>query len=173
MTSANRAIVNIPFLVCYFAGIDQAWKTSEPINLTQYPLASSLFVAINSIPYWIRFAQSCHRFLLSNDYSANNSRHFHLLNSVKYLCLSVSYILMLFLTPGVRDKYFLVYMVLRIWSELFAYVWDVTVDWGLWQDSWLLREKKLFPTWFYYWAMIANFLLRFVFLVPFFANFYL
>jgi hypothetical protein len=56
MTSSNLALVNIPFLVCYFAGIDQVWKTSERLELKEYPIASCLFIAINSVPYWIRFA---------------------------------------------------------------------------------------------------------------------
>ena len=47
------------------------------------------------------------------------------------------------------------------------------MDWGLLRCSWrdtsgkrLLRPKTLFPTWFYYYAAISNFILRFLWVLP-------
>ena len=48
-----------------------------------------------------------------------------------------------------------------IFSAGFAYVWDLTKDWGLMQSKHgFLRAKTIYPHYFYYYAIVSNFVLR-------------
>ena len=48
------------------------------------------------------------------------------------------------------------------------------MDWGLFRSKEkgkeFLRPKILFPSWFYYYAIISNFLLRFVWVITLFSG---
>ena len=51
-------------------------------------------------------------------------------------------------------------------STIYCLYWDYKMDWGLFRETpgkgkRFLRDKLLYPTWFYYYAMISNFFLRF------------
>ena len=61
------------------------------------------------------------------------------------------------------------YLGWAIFSTLYSYVWDITVDWGLmtgknkkqdWQ-SFFLRDRLKYPPNFYYFSAFTNFILRF------------
>jgi hypothetical protein len=51
-------------------------------------------------------------------------------------------------------------------STLYCLYWDYKMDWGLFRETpgkgkKYLRDKLLYPTWFYYYAIISNMFLRF------------
>jgi hypothetical protein len=62
-----------------------------------------------------------------------------------------------------------VYVPVGIVSTLYSYSWDVYMDWGLIRSNEpgkkFLRHKILFPKWFYYYAIVSNFILRFFWLL--------
>lgn len=56
-----------------------------------------------------------------------------------------------------------------MFATMFAYVWDLRVDWGLtrsWkQKTFGLRKQITFSALFYYWAIGSNFCLRFFWVI--------
>jgi len=51
-------------------------------------------------------------------------------------------------------------------STIYCLYWDYKMDWGLFRETpnkgkRFLRDKLLYPAWFYYYAMISNTILRF------------
>ena len=70
-----------------------------------------------------------------------------------------------------RSKYlggegFKIWLFTQLFATLFSMVWDFYMDWGLFRSKkpgkYLLRDVISFPPWFYYFAVVANFTLRFV-----------
>lgn len=61
-------------------------------------------------------------------------------------------------------------------SSLYAFFWDVYVDWGLGRkDDKYLRSRLMYPNKWYYSAMFLDFFLRFVWvisIIPSFTNFF-
>jgi hypothetical protein len=51
-------------------------------------------------------------------------------------------------------------------STVYCLYWDYKMDWGLFRETpgkgkKYLRDRLMFPSWFYYYAMISNLTLRF------------
>ena len=74
------------------------------------------------------------------------------------------------LTLG-KPEYWYMYIVVRILSSFYAYLFEIRIHWGLTFSTkfstFLLRpkEKLIFPKKFYYFAMIVNFFIRFLWLI--------
>ena len=65
--------------------------------------------------------------------------------------------------------FFCVHMI----SSTYSYAWDIYMDWGLlrcWdKGKYALREKLNYPVWFYYYSMVTDFFLRYVWLMSLFS----
>ena len=61
------------------------------------------------------------------------------------------------------------FVFVSILSTVYSYTWDLYMDWGLFRsfekDKKYLRPKFLYPAWFYYYAMVSNFFLRFMWIL--------
>ena len=92
----------------------------------------------------------------------------HLVNAGKYLSMILIQFANIFRHKLKGDVTLLVFVGVGIASTLYAYCWDLYMDWGLVRsrekDTFLLRPKHLLPRWFYYYAMASNLLLRFAWL---------
>jgi len=121
-----------------------------------------LVIVISFLPLWFRFAQC-----LSKYRETKLSAHF--INAGKYLIALFVPLFALWVTKHKFDIYFWVYISIRSVSTLYSFFWDLYMDWGLLRSRALskfaLRDKVLFPVWFYYWAVLSNFLLRFFWLI--------
>ncbi len=67
---------------------------------------------------------------------------------------------------GMTDPIFISIIVVTLGSTIYCLYWDYKMDWGLFRETpgkgkRFLRDKLLYPTWFYYYAMISNLFLRF------------
>lgn len=64
---------------------------------------------------------------------------------------------------------FWIYIGIRSAYNLYSYFWDLYVDWGLLRskerNKFGLRDKFLFPKWYYYFAAVSNFCLRFFWII--------
>lgn len=127
---------------------------------------------ITALPYWFRLQQCIRRFYDSGP--GNPDRKVHLLNACKYLAsLSATCLAAVGNYTSVDFEHLETWTVGRsIWfsvlciSTLYAYLWDVLMDWGLFEANvngrrwirWQLRSKRLYRhTGFYYWALLSNF----------------
>jgi hypothetical protein len=61
------------------------------------------------------------------------------------------------------------YVPLYVFSTLYSYTWDITMDWGLLRGTKpghrLLRDRLKYPKYLYYFSAITNFFLRFAWLL--------
>ena len=64
---------------------------------------------------------------------------------------------------------------MKFFSTTYSFVWDLIMDWGFCRDGHALRSKKklMFSKWFYIFAIISNFLLRYLWLAFLFQNYFI
>ena len=67
------------------------------------------------------------------------------------------------------ESLFVIFLAVSAIGAMYSYVWDIYMDWGLMRTKkkghFMLREKILYPSYFYYIAMITDLILRFAWLV--------
>jgi len=75
----------------------------------------------------------------------------------------------IFKVKSQNDAAMMFYIFVSIISTVYSYAWDIYMDWGLFRsfdkEKKYLRPKFLYPAWFYYYAMISNFFLRFLWIL--------
>nr|CAH7765826.1 unnamed protein product [Callosobruchus chinensis] len=171
LNSFVTALLDFQFLVCFYltngnwleAGGKYTYNTSMCMekNFIIRPL-------VNCIPAWLRFAQCLRR------YYDTREAFPHLVNAGKY---ASTFFVVIFGTLRVvyRDNYtsfgdnpyVFLWIVAQIISSSYAYTWDIKMDWGLLDKSAgenkFLREEIVYSsTCFYYFAIIEDFVLRFI-----------
>ena len=69
---------------------------------------------------------------------------------------------------------YLIFIAVNSFGTLYAYFWDLYIDWGLLRSTepgrFALRPVIQYSTTFYYYAIVADFLIRFTWLIPAFIN---
>jgi|LauGreDrversion4_2_1035121.scaffolds.fasta_scaffold203688_1 hypothetical protein len=74
------------------------------------------------------------------------------------------------------DVAFYGFVAINIISTIYSYYWDLYMDWGLLRcmdpGKKFLRNKMLYPVWFYYFAAITNLMMRLMWIIPLFNNRY-
>ena len=125
---------------------------------------------IGCLPAWFRFAQCIRRW-----YDDPRRGCFpHLLNAGKY---STTFFVVTFATlskqnsmwypSSLENPFFILWIFSMIVSSIYTYVWDIKVDWGLFDsgasdDYKCLREEFVYSSpYYYYIAIIQDFVLRF------------
>lgn len=87
----------------------------------------------------------------------------HLINAGKYM----SSILIQFTNvfKGSGPNSYRLFILISVISTVYSYGWDLYMDWGLLRTratgKRFLRDKLLYPVWFYYYAAVSNLGLRF------------
>mgnify|MGYP000653095705 CR=1 FL=1 len=117
------------------------------------------------LPSWFRFAQCLRKYHDTHQWFPN------LAGAFKYF---LKFIVITFYTlkhtchhvqSPLCDWFFYFWVGVSFVSSMYAWIWDVWEDWGLFSrdagDNFFLRKKLIYPKWFYYFAMVENFVLRF------------
>lgn len=86
----------------------------------------------------------------------------HLLNAGKYFCALLVPIISNFFHND--PDIFPLFLSISALAGLYAYCWDVYVDWGLCRKG-ILRRKLLYPRSWYYVAILLDLALRFAWLL--------
>ena len=99
----------------------------------------------------------------------------HLLNAGKYFSvLTVQFCNMLRIKYR-SDLTVMIFILASLLSTIYCYAWDLHMDWGLFRSfekgKKYLRPKFLYPAWFYYYAMVSNFFLRFIWILSLIRSF--
>jgi hypothetical protein len=118
-----------------------------------------------ALPFWLRFLQCMSRYFeaLRNG-KKRWAAHQHLVNALKYvsaLAVVATDTLTLYHGGKMHDQssYYHAWVVALVIKTVYCYVWDVTMDWGLWRTSspFALRSKTMFShKKLYYVAMVTN-----------------
>ena len=68
--------------------------------------------------------------------------------------------------------YFILFFITQMTATIYSWVWDCYMDWGLWRTTkpgkYGLRDTLTFPTWFYYYGIVSDAVLRLTWLIPIF-----
>ncbi|CAG9857528.1 unnamed protein product [Phyllotreta striolata] len=164
--SLVNAFMDFQFLGCFYF-TNGNWL--EAGDTTQC-MEKSFIVRplVNCIPAWLRFAQCLRRYYDSKDAFP------HLVNAGKY---STTFLVVLFGTlrsvykddypTSSHNPYMILWIAAQILSSVYSYTWDIKMDWGLLDKSAgenrFLREETVYSSkFFYYFAIIEDFVLRFV-----------
>ncbi|XP_018563543.1 xenotropic and polytropic retrovirus receptor 1 isoform X2 [Anoplophora glabripennis] len=165
LNSFVGALLDFEFLACFYVTNGnwlQAGDTSQCMekDFIIRPI-------VNCIPAWVRFAQCLRR------YYDTKEAFPHLVNAGKY---ASTFFVVIFATlktihkdnytTPTENPYVFLWIISQIISSSYAYTWDIKMDWGLLDKSagenTLLREEIVYSsTFFYYFAIIEDFILRF------------
>ena len=92
-----------------------------------------------------------------------------LVNASKYVSIMIMNIFFVLWYTS-RDPYLkAIYIIVGILTSIFCLAWDFYIDWGLFRstapDRKYLRAKLLLPKWFYYFGIVSNTILRFMWIL--------
>ncbi len=96
----------------------------------------------------------------------------HLVNAGKYFSdLLIPLTALWYVKYDYNAKFWLWFSV-HMWASLYSYAWDIYMDWGLLRSSeegtYGLRSKLHFHRYFYYYAIVSDFIMRMFWIVPIF-----
>ncbi|XP_031627974.1 xenotropic and polytropic retrovirus receptor 1 [Contarinia nasturtii] len=171
LNSLVTALLDFQYLACFFV-VNGDWlnagNTSEcfETNFTYRPI-------VNCLPAWFRFAQCLRR------YRDSREAFPHLVNAGKY---SATFLVVIFSTlraihaaeykSTFDNPYTICWILSNLLASTYAYIWDIKMDWGLFDsnagDNKFLREEVVYSSnAFYYFAIVEDFILRYVWLLGF------
>jgi hypothetical protein len=159
LTSLVCSLQDAAYAFCFFSSSD--FYSEQPSLCASSEVLRHFGYALAFLPFWFRFAQSLRR------YRDDPVRaRLQWVNAVKCLSAMVAIALNLIAshqTGAARRVMIWVWAVAALCSSLFAFVWDLRMDWGLVDldsPNYPLRAISLFPAWSYYAAAALNFVLR-------------
>nr|GAT52934.1 signal transduction protein [Mycena chlorophos] len=158
--SLSFPLSNIPLIVCvYVHGLSPEWREcGNSSNL--WPL--NFLLAI--LPFFVRFVQSVKRY-------ADSKVQTHLVNAGKYAagCFAQFWYIFWRHRGSPFDAVFALWVIFNTAYTVYALTWDLLMDWSLLRVHvrYKLLRKDLIYThiWLYYFAIITNTILRFLWLL--------
>ncbi|XP_029473990.1 xenotropic and polytropic retrovirus receptor 1 isoform X2 [Rhinatrema bivittatum] len=165
-------LMDLEYMICFYT-FELSWSNNEgllPPRKTGYDLCNSYSYGVRAvvqcIPAWLRFIQCLRRY-------RDTKRAFpHLVNAGKY---STTFFMVtfaaLYSTHKAQDHndaqvFFYLWIVFYIISSCYTLIWDLKMDWGLFDrnagENTFLREEIVYPQKaYYYCAIIEDVFLRF------------
>ncbi|XP_058806050.1 xenotropic and polytropic retrovirus receptor 1 homolog [Phymastichus coffea] len=172
LTSFSTALLDLQFLICFYI-TNGNWL--EAGDTTQCSTGSLIIRPIvNCLPAWFRFAQCLRR------YRDSREAFPHLVNAGKY---ATTFLVVITLSLRMRyeDKTENIWESPWLWlwfvscfiNSVYSYTWDIKMDWGLLDsnagENKFLREEVVYSSAsFYYFAIIEDLVIRFLW-IPSFA----
>jgi EXS family len=95
-----------------------------------------------------------------------------LINAGKYFSDLLVPLAALWYTHYVYNTAFWIWFSIHMVASSYSYAWDIIMDWGLLRSkeegTYALRPKINYHPYFYYYAMVSDFILRFFWIVTIF-----
>uniref|UniRef100_A0A3Q2P2Q5 Xenotropic and polytropic retrovirus receptor 1b n=1 Tax=Fundulus heteroclitus TaxID=8078 RepID=A0A3Q2P2Q5_FUNHE len=173
LNSLVVVLMDLEYMVCFYS-IELNWAEQKGLFVaTSKGVCNSysygLRAVIKCLPAWFRFAQCLRRY-------RDTKRAFpHLVNAGKY---STSFFVVTFSALYSTHKeselegriYFYLYIACAIVSSCYTLIWDLKMDWGLFDrnagENTFLREEIVYPQKaYYYCAILEDVLLRFAWIL--------
>ncbi|CAH1155708.1 unnamed protein product [Phaedon cochleariae] len=165
LNSFVSALLDFQFLFCFYFINGNWWEAGD----TSQCMEKNFIIRplVNCIPAWVRFAQCIRRYYDSKEAFP------HLVNAGKY---ATTFLVVIFATlksvykddyaSSSENPYVFLWIASQIISSSYAYTWDIKMDWGLFDKSSgenkFLREEIVYSSSFYYFAIVEDFILRFI-----------
>lgn len=174
LNSLVTALLDFQFLTCFYFTNGDWLNAQDPSQCMENDFI--IRPIVNCLPAWFRFAQCLRRYRDSKEMFP------HLVNAGKY---STTFLVVIFATlrnvykdgyDNTFDNPFTILWILSsVISSCYAYTWDIKMDWGLFDknanENKFLREEIVYSsTFFYYFAIIEDFILRFIWALAFFLT---
>ncbi|KAI9556155.1 Xenotropic and polytropic retrovirus receptor 1-like protein [Daphnia sinensis] len=167
LNSLVPVLLDFQYMICFYATNEGNWYTATDYNKC---VDKTWFIrpVVACLPAYLRFAQCLRR------YRDTKEKFPHLANAGKY---TTTFFVVIFSTlyhtyeaDGVDKNsnypFFYTWIVFSFISSIYAYIWDMKMDWGLFDsnagDNRLLREEIVYShVAYYYFGIIEDFVLRF------------
>uniref|UniRef100_A0A673WUR3 Xenotropic and polytropic retrovirus receptor 1a n=1 Tax=Salmo trutta TaxID=8032 RepID=A0A673WUR3_SALTR len=176
LNSLVIVLMDLEYLICFYS-FELKWSDRKgllpmfndpqtPCNYTCHSYSYGLRAIIQCLPAWFRFVQCLRRY-------RDTKRAFpHLVNAGKY---STTFFVVTFAAlysthkeqkHSDADMFFYLLIVFSAVSSLYTLIWDLKMDWGLFDrgagENTFLREEIVYPQKaYYYCAIIEDVILRF------------
>ena len=166
ITSSVTTMQDIGVIV-YFIRSGNFWERNY-----SGPSSNSLwfYLAMCTIlPFWWRFLQCWNKWFYTG-------LRAHLINAGKYFSKIVPACILVGMIHSnkVDGDGFWLYFCTNMAATTYCIAWDYYMDWGIfrsWEkDTYLLRTRLTFKPWFYYFAILTNFMLRYVWIAGLFVT---
>jgi len=76
------------------------------------------------------------------------------------------------------DKNLWIFLAVKFFATTFSFVWDLHIDFGFFNEGGKFarklraKDKMLYPRWFYIFAIFANFIMRYIWIIFLFTNYF-
>ncbi|XP_024272949.1 xenotropic and polytropic retrovirus receptor 1 homolog [Oncorhynchus tshawytscha] len=171
LNSLVIVLMDLEYLICFYS-FELKWTDRKGLlpmfngDYTCHSYSYGLRAIIQCLPAWFRFVQCLRRY-------RDTKRAFpHLVNAGKY---STTFFVVTFAAlysthkeqkHSDADMFFYLLMVFSAVSSLYTLIWDLKMDWGLFDrgagENTFLREEIVYPQKaYYYCAIIEDVILRF------------
>eukprot|EP00479_Gromia_sphaerica_P010522 TRINITY_DN4866_c0_g1_i1.p1 TRINITY_DN4866_c0_g1~~TRINITY_DN4866_c0_g1_i1.p1 ORF type:complete len:412 (-),score=46.73 TRINITY_DN4866_c0_g1_i1:140-1375(-) len=181
LTSMVKVMQDIAYACCYYFSF--IWQEPDSLDINNNCDTAGKFYnpAIIALPFFWRFAQCLHQ------YYYDRRRFPYISNAAKYT-LSYVQVMLASIHPEFTyltfveisedrvgwEGYRVFWLLLVTMSTVYAYIWDLTMDWNLLHKACnsatttqnrILRPNIIYPRAFYFWLIISNFFLRFAWII--------
>jgi len=149
---------DLEYTFCYF--IEYSFSGKNSLVTADVCSEKTIYIGFvaSSLPLFFRMVQ-CLR-MTSQNWS-QKEYYYDILNFFKYFSsLLVAIFSFMSGTTSQSTIFFQIWIFFAVISTLYSYSWDIKMDWGLLKTKNLLREKLLYDTKYYYFAIIINFIFR-------------
>ena len=154
LTSLNKPFTSLLLGYCLLSCLDcQTYnKRSPDCNRDTIPCFIVLLY-----PFFIRFTQCINRLYYTGQ------KWPHLGNTIKYTGGLLNTIFSWLYSTKKTQEFLILHIIVGILSQGYMLFWDIYVDWGLGRcgKHFFLRDKIVYPKFWYYGAMIIDAILRF------------
>ncbi|XP_032309398.1 xenotropic and polytropic retrovirus receptor 1 [Drosophila ananassae] len=174
LNSLVTAILDFEYLICFYF-TNGNWTEARDASIC---MEKDFIIRpiVNCLPAWFRFAQCLRR------YRDSREAFPHLVNAGKY---STTFMVVIFATlksfysshyaSTFDNPYTWLWIIASIVSSCYAYTWDIKMDWGLFDknagENTFLREEVVYSsTGFYYFAIVEDLALRFIWVLSFYLT---
>ncbi|XP_071499190.1 xenotropic and polytropic retrovirus receptor 1 homolog [Diadema antillarum] len=170
LNSLTIVLLDMEFLICYYS-CEVSWVNTQCNVACLSSYSHGIRAVVKCLPAWFRFAQCLRR------YHDSRQANPHLVNAGKY---STTFFVVLFsafvhmrkesntYSHFSQDPLFYCWVLSAFISSCYTLTWDIKMDWGLLEKNSyykLLRDEIVYPEKVYYFAMIEDFILRFIWTV--------
>ncbi|KAJ1525327.1 hypothetical protein ONE63_010149 [Megalurothrips usitatus] len=165
LNSLVPALIDFQYTICFYITNNSLTMASDDAKQCVERAWFRPVMAV--LPAWLRFAQCLRR------YRDTREANPHLANALKY---STVFVVIIFTSLATHyadyyehqylNPYFYLWILSSVCSSMFAYIWDIRLDWGLFDENAgnnkFLREEIVYSSvWYYYFGIVEDLLLRF------------
>ncbi|CAN9502970.1 unnamed protein product [Ophioblennius macclurei] len=173
LNSLGVVLMDLEYMICFYS-FELDWKKHDGLLSQNNDVCNSYSYGVRAVikclPAWFRFVQCLRRY-------RDTKRAFpHLVNAGKY---STSFFVVTFSAlysthkdeaPAEAQIFFYLFIACLIVSSCYTLVWDLKMDWGLFDrnagENTFLREEIVYPhKAYYYSAIVEDVLLRFAWIL--------